>query len=158
MLTPNKGRISTCYFYCVILPCEYALSKRCLFPPVRIIILIYVYQIAGIRASASNVCACIFAGWKYTYWFWYYGSIRGSRGTPWDFLQFFDVNIRILPYPFELVIVEKEMYHSVKMILIFQMCLVEADQQQIVEVIFFCFESWDNRNLHLSFTRELVSK
>jgi len=33
------------------------------------------------------------------------------------------------------------MYHSVKMILIFQMCLVEADQQQIVEVIFFCFES-----------------
>ena len=47
------------------------------------------------------------------------------------------------------------MYHSIKMILIFQMCLVEADQQQIIEVIFFCFESWDNRNLQLSFTREL---
>jgi hypothetical protein len=44
------------------------------------------------------------------------------------------------------------------MILIFQMCLVEADQQQIVEVIFFCFESWNNRNLQLSFTRELVSE
>ena len=50
------------------------------------------------------------------------------------------------------------MYHSIKMILIFQMCLVEADQQQIVEVIFFFFESWDNRNLQLSFTWELVSE
>ena len=50
------------------------------------------------------------------------------------------------------------MYHSIKMILIFQMCLVEADQQQIIEVIFFCFESWDNRNLQLSFTWELVSE
>ena len=39
------------------------------------------------------------------------------------------------------------MYHSIKMILIFQMCLVETDQQQIIEVIFFCFESWDNGNL-----------
>ena len=50
------------------------------------------------------------------------------------------------------------MYHSIKMILIFQVGLIEADQQQIIEIIFFCFESWDNRNLQLSFTRELVSE
>ena len=50
------------------------------------------------------------------------------------------------------------MHHSVNVILIFQMRLVEADQQQIIEVIFFCFESWDNRNLQLSFTWKLVSE
>ena len=50
------------------------------------------------------------------------------------------------------------MHHSVNVILIFQMRLVEADQQQIIEVILFCLESWDNRDLQLSFTRELISE
>ena len=29
------------------------------------------------------------------------------------------------------------MYHSIKVILVFQMCLIKTDQQQIIEVIFF---------------------
>ena len=50
------------------------------------------------------------------------------------------------------------MYHSIKVILVFQMCLIETDQQQIIEVILFRLEPWDNGNLQFSFTRELVSK
>ena len=50
------------------------------------------------------------------------------------------------------------MYHSIKVILIFQMRLVEADQQQIMEVILFYLESWDNGNLQLSLTRKLISE
>ena len=50
------------------------------------------------------------------------------------------------------------MHHAVKMVLIFQVGLIEADQKQIIEIIFFCFESWNNRNLQLFLTRELVSE
>ena len=50
------------------------------------------------------------------------------------------------------------MYHSIKVILIFQMCLIETNQLQIIEVILFYLESWNNRNLQLSLTRELVSE
>ena len=50
------------------------------------------------------------------------------------------------------------MYHSIKVILIFQMCLIETNQQQIIEVILFCLESWDNGNLQLSLTRKLISE
>ena len=50
------------------------------------------------------------------------------------------------------------MYHSIKVILVFQMCLIETDQQQIIEVILFRLEPWDNGNLRFSFTRELVSE
>ena len=50
------------------------------------------------------------------------------------------------------------MYHSIKVILVFQMCLIETDQQQIIEIILFYLESWNNRNLQLSLTWELVSK
>ena len=50
------------------------------------------------------------------------------------------------------------MYHSIKVILVFQMCLIKTNQQQIVEVILFYLESWNNRNLQLSLTRELVSE
>ena len=50
------------------------------------------------------------------------------------------------------------MYHSIKVILIFQMCLIETNQQQIIEIILFYLESWNNGNLQLSLTRELVSE
>ena len=50
------------------------------------------------------------------------------------------------------------MYHSIKVILVFQMCLIETDQQQIIEIILFYLESWNNGNLQLSLTRELVSE
>ena len=50
------------------------------------------------------------------------------------------------------------MHHSTKVILVFQMCLIKTDQQQIVEIILFYLESWNNRNLQLSLTRELVSE
>ena len=50
------------------------------------------------------------------------------------------------------------MYHSIKVILVFQMCFIKTNQQQIIEIILFYLESWNNRNLQLSLTRELVSE
>ena len=42
--------------------------------------------------------------------------------------EFFDIAVRILPDSFKAMVIQEEMNHTVKMILIFQMSLVETDQ------------------------------
>ena len=48
------------------------------------------------------------------------------------------------------------MNHAVKMILILQMGLVKADQQEIVEVTWPFLKFWNDGNLQLSFAGKLL--
>ena len=50
------------------------------------------------------------------------------------------------------------MHHPIKVILILQMGLVKADQQEIVEVTWPFLKFWNDGNLQLSFAGKLVVK
>ena len=48
--------------------------------------------------------------------------------------EFFNVAVRILPDSFKAIVIQEEMNHTVKMILILQMSFVKTDQQEIIKV------------------------
>lgn len=50
------------------------------------------------------------------------------------------------------------MHHPVKMILIFQICFVKADQQKVVKITIFRLEFWYYRNFPFPFPWELVTQ
>lgn len=50
------------------------------------------------------------------------------------------------------------MHHPIKVILILQLGLVKADQQEIVKVTWPFLKFWNDGNLQLSFAGELVTK
>ena len=50
------------------------------------------------------------------------------------------------------------MHHPIKVILILQMGLVKADQQEIVKVTWPFLKFWNDGNLQLSFAGKLVVK
>ena len=48
--------------------------------------------------------------------------------------SFFNVAVRILPDSFKAIVIQEEMNHTVKMILILQMSFVKTNQQEIIKV------------------------
>lgn len=72
--------------------------------------------------------------------------------------QLFNVSLGIFPYPLKAVIIQEKMHHPVKMILIFQICFVKADQQKVVKITIFRLEFWYYRNFPFPFPWELVTQ
>jgi len=72
--------------------------------------------------------------------------------------QLFQVAFRILPNPFKAIVVQKEVYHAIKMILILQMGFVKPNEEQIIEVAGLFLKLGDNGYLQVSYSGELVAE
>ena len=77
-------------------------------------------------------------------------EIRGKYGPVAR--QLFNVAVRAFPYPLKAVVIQEEMHHAVKVVLILQMRLIKPDQQEIVKVTRLFLKLWNDRDLQISLT------
>ena len=65
--------------------------------------------------------------------------------------EFFDVAVRILPDSFKTIVIQEEMNHTVKMILILRMSFVKTDQQKIIKVSGVLLKLGNDRDFNFPF-------
>ena len=83
-------------------------------------------------------------------------EIRRQHGTvAGEPLQ---ADIRRFPDLLKAIVIEKKVYHAVKVALACRFCLVKPNQQKIVEVVIFRLELWNDGNLQFPLARELIAE